>query len=75
MTWNFNINEAPKDHAIIAASICGIVTKSYWVLEGERWNAFTKDSPPIAWQLWPDHPKPPLNVKPKKEEYLEDMFG
>lgn len=25
-----------------------IVTKSYWV--GDRWNMFTKDNNPIAWQ-------------------------
>jgi hypothetical protein len=75
MAWNFNIDEAPKDHPIIAASVCGIVTKSYWIAEGQRWNMFTKESKPIAWQLWPDHPNPSAKVKPKKAEAdLENMF-
>lgn len=41
---------------IIAASKCGKVTRSYWVPKEGRWCMFTKDSPPIAWQLWPGHP-------------------
>lgn len=70
MTWNFNINDAPKDHAIIAASECGIVTKSYWIEKEQRWNMFTRANRPVAWQIWPDHPKPPQN----KPENLESMF-
>lgn len=42
---------------IIAASECGKVTLSRWLPDQDRWNMFTKDSPPIAWQPWPEHPK------------------
>lgn len=50
-TWE----EYVPDH-IIAASVCGKVTRSYWIPKEERWCMFTKDAPPKAWQPWPDHP-------------------
>lgn len=80
MSWNFDINEAPKGHYenvpyehngkqlsrstfipayIMAASIDGkTVTRSAWMPDQQRWNMFTKEHPPIAWQLWPAHPTP-----------------
>lgn len=42
--------------AIIAAGSCGVVTLSRWLPSEERWNMFTKASPPVAWQAWPKHP-------------------
>lgn len=41
---------------IIAAGNGGVVTISRWLPEEERWNMFTKDVPPLAWQPWPKHP-------------------
>lgn len=41
---------------IIAAGSCGVVTLSRWLPVEERWNMFTKASPPVAWQPWPKHP-------------------
>lgn len=79
MSWNFNMDEAPRgeerevtrvvgkhktisvtlEHIpvqIIAAGSCGVVTLSRWLPVEERWNMFTKASPPVAWQPWPAHP-------------------
>lgn len=78
MTWNFNMEEAPKGRTetreyvqgaktvsrsvfvpdrIIAASADGVtVTPSSWMPDQGRWNMFNKDTPPIAWQPWPEHP-------------------
>lgn len=41
-----------------AASKCGKVTLSYYIPKEKRWNMFTKDVPPIAWQPFvvPEHP-------------------
>lgn len=44
---------APK---IIAAGNNGVVTISKWLHEAERWEMFTKGTPPLAWQPWPSHP-------------------
>jgi hypothetical protein len=44
---------------IIAAGREGIVTASRWLPEAERWNMFSKDFPPIAWQPWPEAPDVP----------------
>lgn len=42
---------------IIAASADGVtVTLSSWIPDQQRWNMFTKETPPIAWQPWPEHP-------------------
>lgn len=41
---------------IIAAGSCGVVTLSRWLPLEERWNMFTKTTPPVAWQPWPTHP-------------------
>ena len=70
MTWNFNMTEAPQDKSILAADDTDIITRTKWIAEEGRWNMFTKDSPPIAWQLWPEHP----NAKTKGKENLENMF-
>ena len=77
MTWNFNIDEAPKGYykttrkkfgkvekevrehvpvKIIAAGNDGVVTISRWLPDEGRWNMFSKDVPPLAWQHWPEHP-------------------
>ncbi|KFB10364.1 hypothetical protein [Nitratireductor basaltis] len=42
---------------IIAAGRCGVVTVSRWLPEEGRWEMFTKEHPPIAWQPWPEHPE------------------
>jgi len=73
LTWNFNMSDAPEDKPVIAASICGVVTKSKWL--GDRWNMFTKDVPPVAWQIWPDHPNPKMEKETKvKNENFDNMF-
>jgi hypothetical protein len=41
---------------IIAAGNGGVVTLSRWLPKEGRWNMFTKDTPPMAWQPWPRHP-------------------
>ena len=41
---------------IIAAGNGGVVTSSKWLPDAGRWEMFTKDAPPIAWQPWPEHP-------------------
>ena len=41
---------------IIAAGNDGVVTASRWLPKEGRWNMFTKDAPPLAWQPWPEHP-------------------
>lgn len=41
---------------IAAASDGKSVTVSNWLPEQGRWNMFGKDSPPIAWMPWPEHP-------------------
>src|SRR5690554_3796254 len=44
------VHQAPK---IIAAGKCGVVTVSRWLADEGRWEAFTVDTPPVAWQPWP----------------------
>lgn len=44
---------------IIAAGSEGVVTLSRWLADEGRWNMFTKDVPPIAWQPRPAHPGNP----------------
>lgn len=39
-----------KEPVTIWATDGKIVTKSYYVLKEDRWNMFTKENPPIAWQ-------------------------
>lgn len=41
---------------VLTASQCGKVIVSYWIPEAKRWNRYTKDVPPIAWQPFPTHP-------------------
>ena len=45
-----------RDRIIVAADDGKTVTMSSWLPEEGRWEMFTKDHPPIAWQLWPEHP-------------------
>ena len=40
---------------IIAAGNDQVVTVSKWLPEQGRWNMFSKDTPPLAWQPWPAH--------------------
>lgn len=41
---------------IIAAGNSGVVTLSKWLPNEDRWNMFSKNTPPIAWMPWPKHP-------------------
>lgn len=41
---------------ILAAGSGDVVTISRWLPDEQRWNMFSKDVPPIAWQPFPDHP-------------------
>lgn len=47
------VHIAPR---IIAAGNGDVVTVTRWLPDAGRWEAFTKDTPPIAWQPWPEHP-------------------
>jgi len=42
---------------IFAAGNDRVVTPSRWLPKEDRWNMFTKDTPPMAWQPWPKHPE------------------
>lgn len=56
--WNKNIDDAPRDGFIWAASKCEKVIKSNWIESRQSWSGFTASSPPIAWQAYhkPTHP-------------------
>jgi hypothetical protein len=54
--WNRDIEEAPKDHPIIAAGNKGVITPSRWIEKEGRWVMFSKGVPPLAWMPWPTHP-------------------
>jgi len=41
---------------IIAAGNGGVVTTSHWMPGAERWQMFSKSTPPLAWMPWPTHP-------------------
>lgn len=47
------------------ASKCGKVILSYYLPKEDRWNLYTKGSPPIAWQEFvkPTYPEEGLNVQ------------
>ena len=45
-----------RDRIIVAADDGKTVTMSSWLSDEGRWEMFTKDHPPIAWQVWPEHP-------------------
>lgn len=45
-----------RDRIIVAADDGKTVTMSSWIPDEGRWEMFTKEHPPIAWQLWPSHP-------------------
>lgn len=51
-----------------AASDGETVTISKWMPKEERWNMFTKDTPPIAWMPFPKHP----GIKQKRS--VEDLI-
>ena len=40
---------------IIAAGNDLVVTVSKWLPDQGRWNMFSKNTPPRAWQPWPKH--------------------
>ena len=44
---------------LIALMSNGDWTVSYWIEHAQRWNMFTKDSPPVAWCLPPAPPETP----------------
>lgn len=35
---------------IVAASDCGVVCLTRWLDDAKRWDMFTREAPPIAWQ-------------------------
>ncbi|MFC6487330.1 hypothetical protein [Nitratireductor sp. GCM10026969] len=47
------VHIAPR---IIAAGNGDVVTLSRWLPDESRWEMFTKDAPPLAWQPWPENP-------------------
>lgn len=62
-TRSFSIKdrEVSKDVHVPALIIAAdpdsdVVTVSRWIPKEGRWNMFTKDRPPLAWQPWPAHP-------------------
>jgi hypothetical protein len=42
---------------IIAAGNDRVVALSRWLPKEGRWSMFTKDTPPVAWMPWPQHPE------------------
>ena len=46
------------DQIIVADASGTVVTLSHWKPNEGRWQMFTAEHPPIAWQFWPDHPRP-----------------
>ena len=50
-------SEVHVPETILAAGNEGVVTFSYWLPKQERWNMFTKKTPPIAWMPMPKHPE------------------
>jgi hypothetical protein len=52
-------SESEYDHyvseKIIAAGNDNVVTISRWLPDQGRWNMFSADTPPNAWQPWPEH--------------------
>lgn len=48
-----------KHVRLIALGSAGVVTLSRWLPDEKRWEMFTKDVPPIAWQPWPTAPVVP----------------
>jgi hypothetical protein len=42
--------KVPELVTIIAASACGVVCLTKWLDAEQRWNMFTREVPPIAWQ-------------------------
>lgn len=57
--WNYGMEAAPHGVKIIALGSVGTVTLSRWMPKENRWEMFTKDCPPIAWQPWPTAPEVP----------------
>lgn len=49
-------SEKYQSEYIIAAGKCGVVTKSYWIPNEQRWCMFARGEEPDAWQPWPEHP-------------------
>lgn len=42
--------KVPELVTIIAASACGVVTLTRWLDGEKRWDMFTAEVPPVAWQ-------------------------
>lgn len=45
--------KVPEPVTIVAASACGMVCLTRWLDDEKRWNMFTAEVPPIAWQPYP----------------------
>lgn len=41
---------------VILATKCGKVTLSEWLPKEGRWMMLAAGEPPVAWQIWPEHP-------------------
>lgn len=66
--------EFRRDHVILATK-CGKVTRSYWILDEQRWCMLANGEAPVAWMPWPDHPG--VRSEPHFEELpiIEDCGG
>lgn len=43
---------------VILGGACGTVTVSRWLPDEQRWEMFSNKETPLAWQPYPDPPKP-----------------
>lgn len=61
---------------IIAAGNGGVVSITKWLPKERRWEFFTEDAPPLAWQPMPDHPFPAqIDADACWNNNPEDMCG
>ena len=56
---------------IIAASACGVVCIARWLDDQKRWDMFTREAPPIAWQPY-SGPRAYVDAK-GKTRYAVDL--
>lgn len=58
MSWDTEIENAPKNRRVWLASKCGKLILSRWSEKRGAWEGFaTNGSPPIAWHPVPDFPE------------------
>ncbi|API52893.1 hypothetical protein BMW22_15820 [Rhizobium leguminosarum] len=60
MTWNHEIDTAPRDGSHVILAMPNKTTfRSYWCTpkgEPEHWCMLSHKNTPVAWMPWPEHP-------------------